>query len=186
MHRTSRSSLAVLAGSIVLWSAAARAAQSPPAIPGTTGTIALDGTVEKTYEGANKIIVAAEDGVEHLFHAGKQTEVHGAESALNGVAAGMHVVVHYTVEGGENTAVEVDRIGGGGLREVRGVVTSVDRDAKRMSIRLADGTTETLQLTDRAAKDVGADVDAAATVVVYYADGDGRKVAHYFAKIHAG
>lgn len=171
----------------LLWRPAVCGAQSPPPIAGVTGTIALDGTVKQTYAAANKIIVAAEDGFEHLFHVGQHTVVHGGGDAesLGDLAAGMHVVVHYTVEDGETTAVEVDRIGGDGLREMRGVIAYVDRDAKRLSIRLADGTTETLQLSDRAAKDAGADVDDAATVVVYYADHGGQKVAHYFTKIHA-
>ena len=158
-------------------------AQEPPPIAGVTGTLALEGTVEKTYDAANRVIVKATDGIEHLFHFTKRTVVHaanGSDAALNGVSGGSRVVVHYAVDGGEKTAVEVDRIGEGGLRETRGVVTRVDRDAKELSIRLDDGSTETLQLSERAARTVGLDVDDAVTVVVYYADDEGKKVAHYF------
>ena len=70
---------------------------------------------------------------------------------------------------------------------MEGVVTRVDRAGRELSIRLADGSTQTLRLTDRAATDVGRDVDSAAAdatrVVVYYADEAGEQVAHYFKRI---
>jgi hypothetical protein len=67
------------------------------------------------------------------------------------------------------------------------VVTRVDRAGRKISIRLADGSTQTLRLTERAAIDAGNDVDRAAVdatrVVVYYADEAGQRVAHYFKRI---
>jgi len=154
-----------------------------PPIPNETGVIALEGTTKTFYGDLNKIIVSSEDGVEHLFHFTKRTVVHGAtesDAAFNGLIKGSRVVVHYTVDGGEKTAVEVDQIGSDGLHEMRGVVRHVDRGAKRLSIRLADGTEETLELSERAAKDAGRDVGDAATVVLYYSNEAGHKVAHYF------
>jgi uncharacterized membrane protein len=56
-----------------------------------------------------------------------------------------------------------------------------------MSIKLADGSTQTLRLTDRAAADAGREVDRVASsvskVVVYYTDEAGQRVAHYFKRI---
>jgi hypothetical protein len=56
-----------------------------------------------------------------------------------------------------------------------------------MSIRLADGSRQTLQLTERAASDVGKDIDSGAIgtakVVVYVTDESGRRIAHYFRRI---
>jgi hypothetical protein len=73
------------------------------------------------------------------------------------------------------------------LKTVEGVVTHVDRAGRKISIRLEDGSTQTLRLTERAARDVGKDVDRAAAdttrVVVYYADDAGQRVAHYFKRI---
>ncbi len=89
---------------------------------------------------------------------------------------------------GEKTAVEVDRVAEDGLREMEGVVTHIDRGTRQLSIRLADGSYETLQLSERAAKDVGKDIDRAtdnATVIVYYAQEGGGKVAHYFRRVPA-
>jgi hypothetical protein len=73
------------------------------------------------------------------------------------------------------------------LKTVEGMVTPVDRAGRKISIRLADGSTQTLRLTERAATDVGKDVDRAAAnttgIVVYYADEAGERVAHYFKRI---
>ena len=66
---------------------------------------------------------------------------------------------------------------------MRGVVRRVDRIANRVSIRLADGSEETLQLSERAARHGGAEVGDAATVVLYYTDEGGHKVVHYFRRI---
>jgi hypothetical protein len=63
----------------------------------------------------------------------------------------------------------------------------VDRAGRTISIRLADGSTQTLRLTERAATDVGKDVDRedadTPRVVVYYSDEGGQRVAHYFKRI---
>jgi hypothetical protein len=160
--------------------------QTGPPILGETATGAIEGTVDKPYEVAGAIVVKTADGISHLFHLTKRTAVHGVaatDEAFSGLAKGRRVVVHYTVDGAEKTAVEVDSLGTDGLREMRGVVTRVDRRTKRLSVRLEDGSQETLELSDRAAQDAGKDVADAATVVVYYTDEGGRKVAHYFREV---
>jgi hypothetical protein len=178
-------------GAALLALPALHAGQEAPPINGITGTIALEGTVDQTYKAANTVIVKTLDGVKHLFHLTGNTVVHGVDSAADeafrGLEAGSAVVVHYTVGAGEQTALEVDRVGDKGLKTMQGVVTRVDRAGRRISIRLVDGSTETLRLTDRAATDVGKDVDRGAAdttrVIVYYADEAGQRVAHYFKRV---
>jgi len=179
---------AAVTGLVFLGSVAS--AQQPPPIGGLTGTVALEGTVQKTYEGVNTVVVKTVDGIEHFFHLTERTVVHGGKAggdALRGLDEGSRVVVHYTVEGGRQTASEVDRVAADGLKATEGVVTNVDRHAKTISIRLADGSRQTLELTDRAASDVGKDVEGrtvgTAKVVVYFTDEAGRRVAHYFKRI---
>jgi len=60
----------------------------------------------------------------------------------------------------------------------------LNRRRREITLKYGDGSTETLRLTDRAAKEVGADISAAdaTRVTVYYSDETGRKVAHYFRK----
>jgi phosphotransferase system IIA component len=155
------------------------------------GTIPLEGAVQKTSEAAHTVVVKTKDGIEHLFHLTGRTAVHGGKAAgddaLRGLEEGSTVVVHYTAEGDRLTAYEVDRIAGDGLQAIEGTVTKVDRRAKTISIRLADGSQQTLRLTERAASGVGKDIDDAAAgtakVVVYFDDLTGRRVAHYFKRV---
>ena len=180
-------SLALLGG-LVLGVSRTRAAQTPPPISGVTGTIALEGTVDQEYGAANTVVVKTVDGVEHVFHAAKNLLVHGGKGtgidALKGLRAGSTVVVHYTAAGSEASAHEIDRVGDDGLKISEGVVTRIDRKKKEIAIRFDNGKTETFLLTDRAAVDVGKDVDKAVTgatrIVVYYSDEAGHKVAHFF------
>jgi hypothetical protein len=117
--------------------------------------------------------------------------VHGGtaagDRALRGLDEGSSVVVHYTQEGDRKTAHEVDRLAGDGLQAIEGVVTNVDRRRKTISVQLVDGSRETLRLTERAASGVGKDIDGAAagtaTVVVYFSDRAGQRVAHYFKRV---
>jgi hypothetical protein len=186
-----RLSVTVVWGAVLLVMPAAHAEQQPPPIQGVTGTIALEGTVDQTSEAGKTVIVKTVDGLRHLFHVTEKTMVHGSAAAdadtLRGLETGSRIVVHYTATAGQQTALEVDRLDTKALKTVEGVVTRVDRAAREMSIRLADGSTQTLQLTDRAASAVGHDVDSAAAdatrVVVYYADDGGRAVAHYFKRM---
>ena len=183
-------SASVISGGLLLVRAALVAAQPPPPIDGVTGTVALEGEVEKTYAGVNTIVVKTMDGFHHLFHLTDKTVTHGGnagDDALRGAGEGSRVVVHYTVDGEQKAAQEIDRIGGDGLKTVEGVITKVDRRAQTISIRLADGSRQTLRLTARAAADVGKEIDESAVgtakVVIYFDDGTGRPVAHYFKRI---
>ena len=179
----------LLAGALsIALAAAPAAAQDNVPVPPVDGTVALQGTVDEEYAAANLIIVKTMDGVRHVFHFTKDLLVHGGPTGpnpLEDLHKGTMVVVHYTVQSGLETAQEVDRIDAAGLKEIEGRVIRVDRGKKQISVRFPDGQTETFQLTDRAAVDAGKDVDAAgedATVVIYYSDESGRKVAHFFRK----
>jgi hypothetical protein len=189
----SRSQLltSVLVGGLWLVGTGVATAQEPPPIGGLTGTIALEGTVHTFYKAVNTIVVKTVDGFEHLFHLTERTVVHGGtaagDPARRGLEEGSRVVVHYTPDGDYNTADEVDRIGDDGLVAVEGVITKVDRRARTLSIRLTDGSGETLRLTERAAADVGKDLDdnavGTAKVIVYVSDDAGGRVAHYFRRL---
>lgn len=181
--------LSVTAVGLLLVASAAGAGQQPPPIHGVTGTMALEGTITKTSGAGHTIVVKTADGIDHLIHLTDRTAVHGGtaagDHALRGLEQGSTVVVHYTAEADTTTADEVDRIAEDGLNVIEGVITKVDRHAKTISIQLADGSRQTLQLTERAASDVGKDLDGAtdattATVVIYFNDEAGRRVAHFF------
>ena len=148
------------------------------------GSIGLDGTIDKFYSATHTAIVKTADGLSHLVHVTDRTAVHGAESEpLRGLHEGSHVVVHYVVEHSRKTAVEVDRVGEGGLQIVQGEVVSLDRPARQLIVRLPDDSRLALRLTDRAAHDAGKEVATRTRVVVYYIDEGDAQAAHYFKKV---
>jgi hypothetical protein len=152
---------------------------------------AMEGTVKKVDRTARTIVVKTADGAEHTLHFTTRTAVHGskevakgAEEGFHGVKEGSEVVVHYTTRGAEDTAREIDNIGKDGLKAAEGTVSHIDRGAKTVVVKSADGTEETYHLADRAAKDSGKDVvegsQKSAKVTVYYTEEAGRKVVHFF------
>jgi hypothetical protein len=151
---------------------------------------AMEGTMEQLYRGLNILIVKTIDGVAHVYNFTKDLIVHGGKKsgvdALEGLREGTTVVIHYSTTGGKASAEEIDVLGDEGLRITEGVVTDINRGKKEITIRFANGQTETLQMTGRAAAESEGILDAAgrasARIVVYYADEAGRKVAHYFRK----
>jgi hypothetical protein len=169
-------SLAVVSGQ--------RGQQDSVPIPGVTGTIGLDGAIDKFYSTAGRAIVTTADGVRHLVHVTGRTKVHGkkgsSEDELSGLETGSHVVIHYAMSGDTKEAIEIDRVGDEGLSVLDGTVIDVDRRAKKLTVELPNDQWVTLRLTDRAADDVGEDVRKGHRIVVYYADESGEQVAHFF------
>ena len=153
----------------------------------------LVGTVTKLDAGAKTVIVKLADGSEHTFHFVKRTTVRGAQDSavaakdtFRGLKEGSQVAVHYTAKGTDETAEEVDNIGRDGLKSAEGTVSHIDRGAKTLTMKAADGTDQVYRLTDSAAKDAGQDVEAGtektAKVTVYYTEEGGHKIAHFFRK----
>ena len=173
---------------MVLTASPVGAAQSGPPVQ---KTVALEGTMKKFYRAANVVIVTTIDGVEHIYHFAKNLVVHGSKgsgaAALEGLREGTTVVVHYAVEGPEQTAKEVDVIGDHGLEVTEGMVTRINRRRGQITVRYDSGKIETFRLTERAAAEVSQTGDAMAPsgtkVVIYYSDEHGRKVAHYFRRM---
>lgn len=141
-----------------------------------SGTIALPESVDKFYSDVNKILVTTGSGINRVTRTSKGPKAHDGES-LDNLKPGTAVVVHYTVKGilasaDDTVGIDEDR------RLNEGVVTSVDRSRKRITIRFANGMTETLRSARPAAPDSAARTRS--RVVVYYPDESGRRVAHYF------
>jgi hypothetical protein len=155
---------------------------------------ALVGTIEKLDAVGKTIAVKTADGTVHTLHFVGRTTVHGAQAvatgskdAFHGLTKGSDVVVHYTTKGAEDTAEEVDHVGKDGLKVSEGTISHIDRGAKTIAIKSADGTEETFRLTGHAAKDAGTDIaegtEKTAHVTVYYTEDAGHKVAHFFKKV---
>jgi hypothetical protein len=155
---------------------------------------AVHGTITKVDEATKTILVKTADGTEHTFHFVAKTTVHGARAtatgakdSFHGLTEGSEVVAHYTAKGAEETAVEVDKVGKGGLHAVDGAVTHVSEDGKTVVVKAADGTERTFQVvghdTAVSAKEIGKGADKTAKFTVYYTEAAGKKVAHFFQKL---
>jgi len=155
---------------------------------------AVHGTVTKVDAAGKTIAVKTKDGTEHTFHFVDKTTVHGvdatavgAKDTFHGIAEGSEVVAHYTAKGAEETAVEVDKVGKGGMHVVEGTVTHVSEDGKTVVVKAADGTEHTFRVIGRdtviSAKDIGKGTEKGAKVTVYYTGSASKKVAHFFEKL---
>ncbi len=149
---------------------------------------AVHGTVTKVDSTAKTIAVKTADGTEHTLHFVGKTTVHGTEAGakdtFKGVKEGSEVVAHYTTKGAEKTAMEVDNVGKDGLKATEGTVSAVDRGAKTIAVKTADGSVQTFKMADHATEDAGKDIgkgtEKAAKVTVYYTEQSGKKIAHFF------
>jgi hypothetical protein len=187
-----RSSRLLVWGLVVLGMPALAAVTtlSAQTLPDPGATAALPGNVTSVDRTLNIVIVNTIDGAEHAYHFTKDLVVHGGKGAgldaLEGLHQGRTVVVHYRVQGERESAEEIDLIGEEGLKVTEGAITHINRGRRELTIRFANGTSETFQLTERAAgygKDIAQDGTDASRVIIYYADASGRKVAHYFRRI---
>lgn len=158
----------LLCGALTL-PASALAGQSPAQVPihGVTGTIATPESVDRFYDGVNKTLVKTGEGIDHLRGATK-AKADGEAASLDGLRPGTPVVVHYSVKGIQTSADANED--GSSVNE--GIITNVDRSSKRITIRFAGGSTETLRLTRS--------TSGGGRVIVYYPDQAGQRVAHYF------
>lgn len=149
-------------------------------IHGVTGTIALPDSVDKFYSDVNKALVKTKDGIDHITGRKNATNLDGEAASLDTLQPGTAVVVHYMVKGIRASADPIDSGGRNGVRPNEGIVTQIDRHRNHITIRLADGATETLRLTHNNADNSNT---RRSRIVVYYSDASGRKVAQYFKRV---
>jgi hypothetical protein len=147
---------------------------------------AVAGTVKTIDKATKTVVVKVGDGTEHTFHFVGRTAVHGGEAlasgtkdAFMGMKEGDEVVVHYTEKGTVKTAQEVDHVGKDGLKMSEAAVKSVDRGAKTVTVKTADGAEETYHLTAEATRETGKGLDKTGKVTIYTEQG-GKKIAHFF------
>jgi len=152
---------------------------------------AVTGSVKAIDRATKTVVITTADGTEQTFKVAAHATVHGAKAvghgtanAFDGLKDGDEVVVHYAGRGAEKTGMEFDRIGKDGLHVMEGTAEHVDRAAKTITMKTADGTVETFHFTEHLAKETGEDTargtNQAGKVTVYYTENAGRKVAHFF------
>ncbi len=147
---------------------------------------AVVGTVKTIDKATKTCVVKTGEGTEHTFHFIGHTVAHGAEATAKGskdafstMKEGDEVVVHYTVKGTEKTAQEVDHVGKDGLKVGEVTVKSVDRGAKTVAVKTAEGADETYHLAASAVKETGKGAAKVGKATVYYSEEGGKKVVHF-------
>ena len=151
----------------VIWVAAA-AAQQPPPIQGVTGTIATETSIDETTDAGHGILAKVK---RVLRLNGRSTVPSGdaaGQEALGGLKKGTRVVVSDAAKG---------------VKEVAGSVVALNLADRTISVRLSDDSIQTLRLSDEAAADAEAAVDAGAKVIVYYRNESGQRVAKHFRRV---
>ena len=176
----------VLAVNLITLPNAVAGQQPPPPIEGVTGTIATETSTQEVEAGARALLTRAK----RLFKWGRRSPSPSGEEAgeetLVGLRRGTAVIVHGTTPGEQLTQQEINRLADDSLRRVEGVILSVDRTDRTISLRLADGTRQTLRLSEQTAASAGKELDRAddgTNVIVLVKDEAGERVVHYFKRV---
>lgn len=163
------------------------------ALPAMALEHATEGVVTRVDSAAKKIAVKTADGAEEIFKFTGKTAVHAAKGAKTGAVdtylagkEGTHVVVHYTEEAGEKTAVAVDDFGKDAVKVGKGTVTGLDKAGHTVTVKTEEGTEETFHLAKDATVDTehgvvkGTEYTAkkGEKVTVHYSEEAGKKVVH--------
>jgi hypothetical protein len=187
LSRIGRKRIGIISGAILALSLVAIAHGREDAVT------AVHATVQKVDSTTKTIVVKTDDGAGHTIHFLDTTAVHGGDAAdvaakdsWHGLKEGGEVVVHYTKNGTEDTAVEIDKVGAGGLKATEGTVKEIDRGGKSVVVVAGDGTEQTFRLTGEAAKDTGAGIGKGSKVTVFYIGKAGKKVAHFLGTTSSG
>ena len=146
----------------------------------------IHGTVKKVDHSTKTIVVKSADGTEHTIKVTDDATVKGTKEGSDGLKEGTEVVARTTGKGADETAVDVGKVSKDGFKATKGTVTKFDKDTKTVTLKTADGTEKTFELTDDAVKDAGKEtgkgVAKGSKVTVYYTEEGGKKTAHYLAE----
>ena len=162
------------------WSSSLIAQNAPP----RQDHPATKPNVSKFYQGAGAILGATVSAMVHVYDFTRDLVVPGSGSApdaFKGLKEGSIVVVHYPPDNAGPSAGKVDP--SASRQSVEGTVRNIDNRRKEITVRFDSRTTETFQLTERAATvgevqtPTGPD-----DVVIEFTGATGQRVSHPFRK----
>jgi hypothetical protein len=147
---------------------------------------ATEGVLTRVDSGAKEIAVKTADGTEEVFRTAKAVKTGAVDTYLTG-KEGTRVVVHYTGEGADKTAIGIDDFGKDTMKVSKGAIAGVDKVAHTVSVKTEDGSEETYQIAKDAAVDTehgvvtGTEYTAKTgeKVSVHYTEEAGKKIAHF-------
>jgi hypothetical protein len=146
----------------------------------------LHGTVKKVDKTTKTVVIKTADGTEHTVKIASDATVKGTKDGFDGLKEGSEVVARTTGKGADVTAEDVAKVSKDGYKATKGTVEKFDKDAKTVTIKTADGTEKTFEMSDKAVEDAGRatgkGVAKGAKVTVYYTEEGGKKTAHYLSE----
>jgi len=114
---------------------------------------ATEGVFTRVDSVAKEIAVRTADGTEEVFKFTGKTAMHAAKGAKTGALdtylagkEGTHVVIHYTGEGAEKTAVAVNDLGKDTVKVGEGTVTGLDKAGRTVTVKTKSGSEETYHI----------------------------------------
>jgi Cu/Ag efflux protein CusF len=155
---------------------------------------AVAGEVKKIDHAAKTLALHTADGIDETIKFTGRTVVRGIKDATRAADAtakasleGASVVLYYTGEGVDKTAISVDHIGKRTLKLAKGTVVGADAAGKFVVVKTATGAEETFELTKDVVVDSGRGVEDAAVVTggaikkgaevtMHYSEEGGKKV----------
>jgi hypothetical protein len=156
---------------------------SPP--PPINPTIVPEGSSNTFYKGAHAVLVAAVEGITHVYEFTKDLILPGKHNdALADLREGSTVAVQANAGGSRAAADEVDANGNTRAGVSEGTVTKVDRRHAQITVRFGEGQNGTFQLAEAHAKGSSAHGSAPEPPVeISYSGKDGTRVKQLFSKI---
>jgi hypothetical protein len=146
----------------------------------------IHGTITKVDHTTKTVVVKTADGTEHTVKVTDSAVVKGTQEGFDGLKEGTEVVARTTKKGAVESADEVGKVSKDGLKATKGTITKFDKDAKTVTVKVADGTEKTFELSGEAVEDAGKatgkGVAKGAKVTVYYTEEGGNKTAHFLAE----
>lgn len=152
---------------------------------------AVIGEVKKVDRAVGKVVVKTAEGTEETFKFTGKTLGRGLKESGKGLEEGTHIVVHYTGEGLEKTAVGIEHVGKDIPKVIEGAVVETGKGTRTVVLKTPAGAKETLHLTERCVVDTGKGIARGTKYVakegehitVHYTEVGGRKVAHLVKRI---
>jgi hypothetical protein len=156
---------------------------------------AIAGTIEKVDKETKTLVVKTVEGTEETIKWTGRTTVDGLKVAAKATdlagREGEHVIVHYSVEGADKTALGIKHLGQTAPKVTEGTIKSIGRGSRDVVVKTREGAEETFHVADRAAVDSSKGIargtasaaKAGEHVTVYYTEQAGRKVAHLIKRL---
>jgi len=156
-------------------------AQSPPPV---NGPVVPDGASNTFYRGAQAVLVATIEGIQHVYEFTKDLILPGKHGgvALADLREGTTVVVQDSRDANAGAPEHVDPSEDVPSHVTEGTVTKVDRRHDKITVRFGEGRSSTFQVAEAKTQAPAAGAGPT-TVVISYAGKDGPRVSRLFTKV---